>query len=174
MKLYVGTKNYHNYTPKGNPNAKTNTRYIPIIECESFDTSNYYTSGEKPDPKIPLLKITLVGQSFIYNQIRKMVGMMINVISEGLDEFYIQNSFCKNKMNIWLAPGEGLLLDRLKFDAFNQSKDAMEKIEFDAEAEEEIEEFKRDVVYREVVRVCHETSVFDDFIIRQYGFNPYT
>lgn len=92
--------------------------------------------------------------------------MMINVISENLDDFFIQNSFCKNKMNIWLAPGEGLLLDRLKFDAFNQSKDVMEKIEFNAETEEEIEEFKKNIVYREIVRVCHETSVFDDFLIR--------
>lgn len=63
FKQYIGTKNYHNYTPKGNPNAKTNTRYIPILECDNFDTAHYYTAeaGGKPDPEIPLLKITLVG-----------------------------------------------------------------------------------------------------------------
>jgi len=116
----VGTNNFHNYTKKGNPDAKTNTRYIPIIKCEEFDYSFLYQENTQEKPEVPLIKITLIGQSFIYNQIRKMVGMMINIISEGLEISMIKKSFCKDKMNIWLAPGEGLLLDRLFFDGFNQ------------------------------------------------------
>lgn len=95
-----------------------------------------------------------------------MVGMMVNVLTEGLDFFFIQNSFCNNKMAIWLAPGDGLLLDRLYFDGYNEKKDIAEKLLLTEDAEKECDEFKRNVVYREVVRVCHETKTFDDWMVR--------
>jgi tRNA pseudouridine38-40 synthase len=139
LQKYLGTKNYHNYTKKGNPNAKTNHRYMLELECEEFDTSYLYADNPESDPGIPIMKITLVGQSFIYNQIRKMVGMWINIISEGLDDFVIDNSFCANKMPIWLAPGEGLLLDRLYFDGYNKKKDIPELLVLKQGSEEEIE-----------------------------------
>ena len=77
FKEFIGTKNYHNYTKKGNPNDKANKRHILSIECEEYNTDYLYESDPSKNPGIPLVKITLVGQSFIYNQIRKMVGMMV-------------------------------------------------------------------------------------------------
>ena len=58
-----------------------------------------------------LVKIKLLGQSFIYHQIRKMIGAILQSLvgNKGLN--LIQNSFASNKMEIWLAPSNGLLLD---------------------------------------------------------------
>ena len=65
------------------------------------------------------IKIFLHGQSFIYNQIRKMVGMVISVFQNDLDELFIHNSFGQNVCPVWLAPSEGLLLDQIQFEGYN-------------------------------------------------------
>jgi len=43
-------------------------------------------------------------------------------------------------------------------------------LELDPEAETEVEEFKKKIVYKEVVRVCLETSIFDDWLVRQKNY----
>ena len=75
-------------------------------------------------------------------------------------------------MGVWLAPGEGLLLDRLYFDSYNNSRDCVERIQLNDEAEAEVEHFKKGVVYKEIVRVCHETDTFDEWLVKQNGPTP--
>lgn len=59
------------------------------------------------------VRIRIHGQSFIYHQIRKMIGSMIQIFHEGHDETFIDNTFTQNKTPVWLAPSQGLLLDRV-------------------------------------------------------------
>lgn len=161
---FKGTKNYHNYTKKANPHAKANKRYIIDMKVEQLSQeqlNEYY--GE--EVKNGWIKVTLLGQSFIYHQIRKMMGMMIQTMQENLDESFMENSFCTNKMPVWLAPGEGLLLDRLNFDAYNKKKDIPEPIVLNDEMEASIEAFKNENIYKCILAYEEKDSVFTNWCL---------
>lgn len=62
------------------------------------------------------VRFTLVGQSFIYHQIRKMIGLLIKICYEQLKgEDAIAAAFGKERYDVYLAPGEGLYLNRMTF-----------------------------------------------------------
>ena len=42
------------------------------------------------------IKFKIIGQSFLYNQIRKMIGMIIDLMRYGKDMDYLKNSFVIN------------------------------------------------------------------------------
>jgi tRNA pseudouridine38-40 synthase len=104
LQLFKGTKNFHNYTKHLKATDSQSKRYM--IELETV----LETVG---DVKVIIIK--LYGQSFLYHQIRKMVGSIIQILVNDKDENLILNSFASNKMNIWLAPSCGLLLDGVSF-----------------------------------------------------------
>jgi tRNA pseudouridine38-40 synthase len=83
--------------------------------------------GTQPDEKVrseDFIRFTIVGQSFIYNQIRKMIGLLIQIYYEELQgEQSIRMAFTKEKFNVYLAPGEGLYLNRMTFNAYNSRKE---------------------------------------------------
>ena len=75
------------------------------------------------DPKaLEFVHFYLKGQSFLYNQIRKMVGSMIQAFHGSLDkDHFIANTFCENGVNVALAPGDGLMLERVAYDRYNEN-----------------------------------------------------
>ena len=117
-KRYTGTKNYHNYTKKMKPTDSSAKRYIIEFTAKLIDSNEIL--GEKIE-NFPELKanptkwisFTVKGQSFMYNQIRKMVGCLIQMCQLDLDEQYLENSFLNNVIRIWLAPPNGLFLNRV-------------------------------------------------------------
>ena len=111
LNIYKGSRNFHNYTRKGDFKDKSSMRVMMELKASLF-------SFQGDDNKYVLIK--LLGQSFMYNQIRKMVGMLIYVFRNDIDTVFIENSFGKNVYDIWLAPSEGLLLDSIQFDAYNK------------------------------------------------------
>jgi tRNA pseudouridine38-40 synthase len=100
LQLFQGTKNFHNYTKKLKPTDSQSQRYMIKLETVLEEVGD-----------VKLIKIKLYGQSFLYHQIRKMVGAIIQLLVNGKDQDFILNSFASNKMGIWLAPSHGLLLD---------------------------------------------------------------
>ena len=111
---FVGTHNYHNYTKKGDPKKKTNVRYIMSMDVQRVSHEELEEIwGKKTSNQY--VRFRLHGQSFIYHQIRKMVGSLIQLFQEGNDEEFIVNTFCLNKTPVWLAPSQGLLLDRVRY-----------------------------------------------------------
>lgn len=69
------------------------------------------------------IRFTLVGQSFIYHQIRKMIGLLIKICYEALKgEETIDLAFGKERYDVYLAPGEGLYLNRMTFESYNKKK----------------------------------------------------
>ena len=123
VQKFKGTHNFHNYTNKMRANDPKAQRYIMEFDCNLMD---YKEKGR-------FYRFRIRGQSFIYHQIRKMIGIMVQVIQEDLKDNFIDNSFYQNSVNIWLAPPQGLFLDRVTFDAYNQKTDIPEKLEFNPE-----------------------------------------
>lgn len=109
LQEYVGTKSYHNYTSGLEPSPK---RYILSFDCgEPFIC-------EQTGVEFVLLSVW--GQSFIFNQIRKMVGMAIAVVRQETNLLQMQESFRSEcRMEVPLAPSVGLYLDALFFDGYN-------------------------------------------------------
>lgn len=47
----------------------------------------------------------------MYNQIRKMIGSIIQIMRGGLDDDFLDHTMSDNFVNVALAPGDGLLLE---------------------------------------------------------------
>jgi len=59
-----------------------------------------------------------------------MVGLLIKICYEGLDgPETIKQAFGKEKYDVYLAPGEGLYLNRMTFDLYNKKKESNLKVE---------------------------------------------
>lgn len=46
---------------------------------------------------------------------------------------FLDNSFYNNKSMVWLAPPQGLMLNRVTFEAYNKKKDIPESLELKPE-----------------------------------------
>lgn len=164
LKKFQGTHNFHNYTKKGSPHDKKNQRYMMSIKATHLEKEALEELyGSKIEREY--LKITFLGQSFIYHQIRKMVGMTVQMVQEELGDFYLENSFCGNKMGVWLAPSQGLLLDRLNFHSYNKKENIPEKIRLDDKKIQNIEQFKKENIYKTVLEYEEKSQVFTEWIV---------
>jgi tRNA pseudouridine38-40 synthase len=115
------------------------------------------------------IRFTLVGQSFIYHQIRKMIGLLIKICYEGLKgEETIKQAFEKERFDVYLAPGEGLYLNRMTFEGYNKRKNADMKgelkVELDEEDEARITKYRN---YLESKILSHEINeqVFTNWLV---------
>lgn len=109
MQKYVGTHNFHNFTKGIHPNDKTGERHLVSVETREVQSS--------------CICIRLFGQSFLLNQIRKMVSLAIEV-SLGLAPSNAIDTALASKtlVHTHMVPGDGLLLDRLFFRGYDRHK----------------------------------------------------
>lgn len=108
LNTYKGTRNYHNFTIKTefkSPNAK---RFIRQISAEILYP--YAVSEQFRQYEIPFVLFTIEGHGFMYHQIRKMIGLLIQIQNKFFPKEDIENVFKESKIDIWLAPGAGLFL----------------------------------------------------------------
>ena len=99
---FEGTHKYHNYTRNMLCDQAQAKRFMMNMEAS---VENY--GG------IEYLKFFLRGQSFLYNQIRKMIGAIILISRNQLTVEYLENSLKDNVVDIPLAPPNGLILNRV-------------------------------------------------------------
>lgn len=142
LALYVGTKNFHNYTIQKTFRDPSARRLI-----KSFKISR--------DPVVingtEWLSLKVHGQSFMMHQIRKMVAMVALLVRCGADIKRIEESYQNSRIPIPKAPGLGLLLERPIFDGYNKkAKDlGRELLDFD-KYEKEMDEFKLKEIYQRI------------------------
>lgn len=105
---FKGSHNFHNFTKKVKPNEKQSQRFILDIRVEIFKPEFL-----EEELKEEWLIFYLHGQSFLYHQIRKMIGSVAQSIHGVKEDNFIEMSFGKEKVDLWLAPSEGLLLERV-------------------------------------------------------------
>lgn len=143
-------------------------RYMMILEAKGFLYVNHETNEltNSEDPKaIEFIHFFLKGQSFLYNQIRKMIGVMIQVFRGGLDDNFLPNTLRDNVVNVALAPGDGLLLERVCYDKYNANKkdkknDIMIKTVLQTE---EVKEF-REMIIRHIAKRETEEKAFTKWL----------
>ena len=71
MKFYEGTKKYHNFTSNKHPTDANSSRYILSFTCGE----PFVDLGSDSE----WILLSVVGQSFLLNQIRKMIGLACEV-----------------------------------------------------------------------------------------------
>ncbi|KKZ62428.1 tRNA pseudouridine38-40 synthase [[Emmonsia] crescens] len=154
--MYVGTRNFHNYTIQKSFRDASAKRHI-----KSFKISR--------DPLIingtEWLSLKVHGQSFMMHQIRKMVAMVALVVRCGCNIERIPETYGEQKIAIPKAPGLGLLLERPIFDSYNKRtvvEYGKNPIDF-SKHEKEIEEFKQREIYERIFREEEESNSFGNF-----------
>jgi len=80
-------------------------RYILKISATLINSKELLGVEHGNNETFVLFKIQ--GQSFMYHKIRKMIGMIIQIIQKNFPNTYIQNSFLMNAFLIWIAPTRG-------------------------------------------------------------------
>ncbi|KAH8594949.1 pseudouridine synthase [Bisporella sp. PMI_857] len=156
LNMYLGTRNFHNYTIQKKFSDASAKRVI-----RSFRVGD--------DPVIinntEWLSIKVHGQSFMMHQIRKMVGMAALVVRCGSPMSIVNESYTAATISIPKAPGLGLLLERPVFQTYNDRamKDySREKIDFD-KFKKEIDEFKQREIYDRIFREEERDHQFHSF-----------
>jgi len=77
---FAGTKRYHNYTREMRPEQQASQRFMMELTANDYMYVNQDTFEvtNRDDPRaLEFIHFFLKGQSFLYNQIRKMVGSII-------------------------------------------------------------------------------------------------
>jgi tRNA pseudouridine38-40 synthase len=140
LNLYLGTRNYHNYTVMKSYNDPSAKRHIKSFQVNP----NPITIGDTQ-----WLSLKVHGQSFMMHQIRKMVAMAVMVVRCGAPLDLIAESYGPRRISIPKAPGLGLMLERPMFTEYNKKAAGLGKDAIDfAQWEEKIEKFKDDHIYR--------------------------
>jgi tRNA pseudouridine38-40 synthase len=149
--LYLGTKNFYNYTVNKTSKDPSARRLIKTFIAE--------------DPIIiggtEWLSLKIHGQSFMMHQIRKMISMVALVVRTGCPLSRITDSLTA-PMSIPKLPGLGLLLERPVFDTYNQravEQFHKETLDFDKYTSA-IMEFKQREIYDRIFREEEETNTF--------------
>jgi tRNA pseudouridine(38-40) synthase len=109
---YQGTSPYHNFTV-GKTSADANANRF-IISFTADDPFVDEATG------VEWVLLSVVGQSFLLNQIRKMVGFVVDMVRGAAPETAFDSAFSSMRVDVPMAPGEGLFLDELFFDGYNK------------------------------------------------------
>merc|ERR1719401_624249 len=119
LQLFEGTHSFHNYTRRLGADDASATRYI--LSFAPLDPIT--VPGEPGGPEGEWIPPQIVGQSFLLNQIRKMVSAAVDLARGTVSEEKIKESLTKGcRMKVNVAPAQGLFLDRSFFDLYNKHK----------------------------------------------------
>jgi tRNA pseudouridine38-40 synthase len=159
LKLFVGTKNFHNFTIRKEPFDPSAKRFIMSFQCEQpFVPDN---------TEIEFVRLKIKGQSFMMHQIRKMVGLVIAVVKGYKNPDIIEQAVRKEKMLIPQAPGLGLVLDNVHYERYNErygSDGHHEILTFEKE-NEAVEEFFKNKIMSTII----ETELKEESMKRWLG-----
>ncbi|XP_065352616.1 pseudouridylate synthase 1 homolog [Cloeon dipterum] len=138
LKMYEGTKNFHNFTCKKTFVDPSSKRYIVKFEC----LKPYEKDG------LEYIECQVKGQSFMMHQIRKMVALAIAVVKGIVEPDIVSKAYESNRLDLPMAPGLGLVLQEVHYDRYNRKfgKDGVhETLTWEAE-EEAVQKFKEEFI----------------------------
>ncbi|BAM39587.1 pseudouridylate synthase [Theileria orientalis strain Shintoku] len=147
LKQYEGTKDFHNFTVKQRLETKNTQRYIEKIKVKEEEIEG-----------MKLVRITIQGQSFLYNQIRKMICLALQEYLAVAPKNAVKYALKKSAtLNINTVPSEGLILHHPCYDTYNATRCSMANIPYIEykDIKPEVETFKRQYIYAEVKKsIC--------------------
>jgi len=157
---FEGTHNFHNYTKRVSATNPSARRTIT-----AFTVSPEFRVGGRA-----FVLFAIRGNSFMMNQIRKMVAVVVATARGLLDPTRIEASFGQEKWAIPKLPGEGLMLERVEYPGFRAR--AAQRQEFAAAAKDvefetvrpDIEQWKREVLFPHIADMVARERTFETWI----------
>ncbi|KAK9322372.1 pseudouridine synthase [Lipomyces orientalis] len=157
LRRYEGPHNFHNFTigkDFNDPSSRRYMKYLVASDAKIIEGSEW-------------ISIKIHGQSFMLHQIRKMIGMVAQVVRCGAPLDRINEAFHRRKINIPKAPALGLLLERPVYANFNERLKSFgrDAVSFDA-YNDQMEEFKMKYIYDKIYAEEAKENIFYGF----FGF----
>ncbi|XP_017101836.2 pseudouridylate synthase 1 homolog isoform X1 [Drosophila bipectinata] len=157
LKLYEGTKNFHNFTSKKNfldPSAK---RFIM-----SFVSSDPFLSPQE----IEFVTLKVKGQSFMLHQIRKMVGLAIAIVRGNTTTESLERALTEERLDLPMAPGLGLVLDTVHYERYNDryGKDGIHNPLTWEKQEKQVQEFIEKEIFSQIYKTEAEQRNMLDWL----------
>ena len=124
LKLFEGTHSFHNYTRRVGAEKAEAMRYIlKFYPVDPIVVPGGVNDDGSKQPDTQWIPLQVVGQSFLLNQIRKMVSAAVDLARGTVSEEQIGESFSKKcRMKVNVAPAQGLFLDRSYYNLYNEHK----------------------------------------------------
>ena len=119
LRLFEGPHDFHNFTADkcSDEGASDTMRFVSSFTCVGVRVS--------PTTGVEYVALQVQGDSFIYHQIRKMVGLAIFALRYVDDksrlDFVKGVLECKSQRYVPLAPSLGLMLERVLFQKENKT-----------------------------------------------------
>ena len=155
LRNYCGTHNFHNYTVRVSPDDPAAMRYILSFDC----SMPFVVNG------VEFVRTTVVGQSFMLHQIRKLIGTMLGVVRGAWseeDQIFALNT--KEHCQTPMAPELGLFLCECIYHAYNaRFGETHEALHLDAYADK-VEAFKTTHIYPHMAETEKEESTMRNWI----------
>ncbi|WBW71450.1 tRNA pseudouridine synthase Pus2 [Schizosaccharomyces osmophilus] len=156
LQLYLGKHNFHNFTITQDPKAPSNYRIIESIDCgKPF----VYEKWE-------WIPVTIRGNSFMLNQIRKMMAHALMVIRSCASLDVLTKSLSPDvSMNISKSPGHVLVLKDINYSSYNKSLHDENYFKIDlVNYKDQMENLKKEVIYPDIIHLEKKEKMFFSFL----------
>lgn len=160
LEQFVGSFNYHNFTPKANPSHASSLRNILSFKC----SPTYTVDG------VDFVSLFVKGQSFMLHQIRKMVAVVIWSVAKQKPLWVVKSTLMPSvTVNIFMVPGDFLTLRLCHYDEYFELRKNVQQEGFDFEKYGEVADaFKKKFLIPHMVRLLKEEHVFANWM-RDFG-----
>lgn len=158
LPLFIGTKNYHNYTKRITPTSPSAIRTIL-----DFTVSSPFKLHGK---QFVLFKI--YGKSFMMNQIRKMLSSVLSFSHGLLNVEDIKRTFTEERWALSKVPGDGLLLDKVEYTSTrarlgSECNQASKDPEFTS-YRDEVERWKTNILYPHISKLMIDNNIYSQWL----------
>jgi tRNA pseudouridine38-40 synthase len=161
MPRFVGAHNFHNYTKRVSATNPSATRTI-----HEFSLSDPFDVHRRP-----FVLFSIRGNSFMLNQIRKMIGTVIAIANGRFAFESLDATFGEAAYRLPLFPGEGLFLDQVEYPGFlraayrGQAVPLNRDVEFRA-CRPQIEEWKQKTLFPHIADLVLRERTFESWLER--------
>ena len=123
VRQYIGTHSFHHFTKRCRSTEARSSRYIMdfIVDDEPIVLTTTTADGTRYEQE--WIPTRIIGQSFLLNQIRKMVWLAVEITRGALPSHTVTDAFQKTPLpsgvRIGMAPAQGLFLDMSYYKNYN-------------------------------------------------------
>eukprot|EP01138_Halocafeteria_seosinensis_P004212 gb/GECG01004307.1/.p1 GENE.gb/GECG01004307.1/~~gb/GECG01004307.1/.p1 ORF type:complete len:544 (+),score=73.60 gb/GECG01004307.1/:1-1632(+) len=155
---FIGRLSFHNYTPRMTHGDASCFRII-----REFEVSDPFLVDD-----IEYVRFRIRGQSFMLNQIRHMVGALIDVVRGKAPLWMIDISLSPVLVKLPLAPATGLFLHHCDFTSYNENRGNNVHGGLNYEEHTAIGKkltiFKEEYIWKHIHRQVVEEKPFEQFL----------
>lgn len=159
MTLFIGKNNFHNYTSKVDKNSESAHRVI----------TDFTFSDPFEVDSIDFVLITIRGLSFMLNQIRKMICVVLSASYGQIGPDEVKRTFTLESWRIKKIPGDGLMLSKVEYPNLVKPSKKGKMFPFESDVEfnmfrHEIENWKSKVLFRHIAYLVKKEDMFRKFV----------